>query len=334
MGTVAIAMNERQFESLRKIVYERSGIHFPAAKKYVLESRLSRRLEELEFNNYDEYITFLTVGPYRDDEFQEMFNRITINETSFFRNEPQLDHFEKVTLPRLMEARKNTKRLRIWSAACSSGEEPYTLAIQLHRTLGVRLPDWHIEILGTDISEKCLELAQTGRYPHYSVRTMNPWVLKRYFSEGTGMYTLDPSVQSMVRFELLNLKDTLAAKRFGTWDAIFCRNVMIYFDDPMRLICVKTFYSQLAEDGALYIGHSETLRTLDVPFEPLPVPSAFAYVKRHSGLVTPGAGAGFAAMPGAVGSVGTAASTTSGVNAFGKPTGSVGGQFGQFKVGA
>ncbi|NJL31279.1 MAG: hypothetical protein HC898_06405 [Phycisphaerales bacterium] len=106
MTTASLTMSDPQFDRLRKIVYERSGIHFPSAKKYVLESRLSRRLEELEFNNYDEYITFLTVGPYHDDEFQEMFNRITINETSFFRNEPQLDHFEKVTLPRLLETRK------------------------------------------------------------------------------------------------------------------------------------------------------------------------------------------------------------------------------------
>ena len=282
MSTAATTMTAAQFEALRKIVYTRSGIHFPDAKKYVLESRLSRRLEELEFETFDQYISFITIGPYRDDEFQEMFNRITINETSFFRNEPQLDHFEKVSLPRLMESRKTLKRLRIWSAACSTGEEPYTLAIQLHRSLGVRLPDWHIEILGTDISEKCLNVAQAGLYPHYAIRSMNPWVLKRYFQEAAGNFQLDSSIMSMVRFELLNLKDAIAAKRFGTFDVIFCRNVMIYFDDPMRLQCVKTFYNQLADDGVLYIGHSETLRNLDVAFEPINVPSAFAYLKRNA----------------------------------------------------
>ena len=117
-------MSTAQFEKLRKIIYDRAGIHFPDAKKYVLESRLGHRLGELEVEDFDQYIAFLTMGPYQSDEFQEMFNRITINETSFFRNEPQLDVFERKILPEILEKRKATKRLRIWSAACSSGEEP------------------------------------------------------------------------------------------------------------------------------------------------------------------------------------------------------------------
>src|SRR5690606_34874409 len=118
--TTALAMTDPQFDKLRKIVYERAGIHFQDNKKYVLESRLSRRLEELGFDNFDQYLLFLTAGPYQADEFQEMFNRITINETSFFRNEPQLEVFEQKVLPVLLEARKTKKVLRIWSAACSS----------------------------------------------------------------------------------------------------------------------------------------------------------------------------------------------------------------------
>ena len=114
-------MSLDQFAKLAKVVYDRSGIHFQPAKKYVLESRLGRRLEELELDNFDQYLTYLTTGPYREDEFQEMFNRITINETSFFRNEPQLQVFETVTLPELLDARKASKRLRIWSAACTTG---------------------------------------------------------------------------------------------------------------------------------------------------------------------------------------------------------------------
>lgn len=278
----SLTMTDAQFQALRKLIYERSGIHFPDNKKYVLESRLSRRLEELEMDNFDQYIAFMSFGPYRDDEFQEMFNRITINETSFFRNEPQLDYFEKEVLPELLESRRATHRLRIWSAACSSGEEPYTIAIQIHRTLGVQLADWKIDILGTDISERCLTIAQTGRYAPYSVRNVKPWVLQRYFREVNGFYQLDPQIMSMVRFELHNLKDTLAARRFGIWDVIFCRNVLIYFDDAMRLQCARMFHSLLADDGVLFVGHSETLRNLDVPFDPVPVASAFAYTKRRA----------------------------------------------------
>lgn len=264
---------------MRKIVYDRSGIWFQDSKKYVLESRLSRRLEELEIDNFDQYIMFLTAGPYQTDEFQEMFNRITINETSFFRNDPQLSAFENHILPKLLEARKSSKRLRIWSAACSSGEEPYTLAIILHRALGVRLMDWRIEILGTDISEKVLNTAMSGVYNHYAVRSVNPMVLKRYFKQEGPKYTLDPEVQQMVSFEKLNLKDRWAAKKFGSFDVIFCRNVMIYFDDDMRNQCATTFFDQLEPDGTLFIGHSETLRNLDAQFHPVPLSQAFAYQK-------------------------------------------------------
>ncbi len=279
MPTDKLTMTDAQFDRLRRIVYERSGIHFQDSKRYVLESRLSRRVEELEFDNYDQYLLYLTAGPYQEDEFQEMFNRITINETSFFRNEPQLDVFEKEALPKILEARKQNKTLRIWSCACSTGEEPYTLAIQLHRSLGVRLADWKIEILGTDISEKVLNIAQAGRYASYSMRSAPKMVLSRYFTETNGFFQIDPTIQSMVRFELLNMKNTLAAKRFGNWDVIFCRNVLIYFDDEMKKQCADMFHSQLVDDGVLFIGHSETLRNLNVPLELLPIPQAFAYKK-------------------------------------------------------
>ncbi len=282
MAVTNLTMSPQQFESLRKVVYDRSGIYFQDSKKYVLESRLSRRLEELGLDDFNQYIMFLTMGPYQTDEFQEMFNRITINETSFFRNEPQLDVFEKQVLPKILETRKGSKKLRIWSSACSTGEEPYTLAMQVHRCLGVRLPDWHVEILGTDISEKALIAAQSAAYASYSIRTLNPLILKRYFTESNGSFQLDPTIQSMVRFELLNLKDVQAAKRFGTWDVIFCRNVMIYFDDKMKTGCVQLFHDQLAQDGTLFIGHSESLRNLPVAFELMSIPQAFAYTKKNA----------------------------------------------------
>lgn len=279
-----VVMTDEQFQALRDIIYERSGINFEPQKKYVLESRLGRRLAELEMEDYDTYITFLTIGPYRDDEFQEMFNRITINETSFFRNEPQLQVFENQILPVLLERRDSSKRLRLWSAACSSGEEPFTLAILVHRTLGVRLPDWRIEILGTDISEKALTVAHEGRYSDYSMRSTPKPILDRYFKQDGRDYVIDPEIKSMVVFERHNLRDTLAAKRHGVWDVIFCRNVMIYFDQDMKQKVVSMFAEQLADDGALFIGHSETLRDLDSPFTLLPIPQGFCYVKADGPL--------------------------------------------------
>ncbi|MEM1331207.1 MAG: protein-glutamate O-methyltransferase CheR [Planctomycetota bacterium] len=274
-----IVMSKPQFEKLRDIIYERSGIHFPDNKQYVLESRLGRRLRELEIEDYDQYVAFLTMGPFQSDEFQEMFNRITINETSFFRNEPQLDVFERQILPMLLEAREKTKRLRIWSAACSSGEEPFTLAIMLHRSLGTRLNDWQIEILGTDISEKCLKIAESGEYSNYAIRSTPDLVKRRYFREEDRNWIIDDEIRKMVSFEVHNLKDRLAAKRHGTWDVIFCRNVMIYFDDEMKSRVVGMFADQLAPDGYLFIGHSESIRGDKAPVVPLPISQGFVYQK-------------------------------------------------------
>ncbi len=276
MNTATLKMSDEQFDRLRKVVYDRSGIWFADGKQYVLESRLSRRLEELDMTDFDQYLMYLTIGPYQTNEFQEMFDRITINETSFFRNAPQLDIFERRVLPQLLEARKASKTLRLWSCACSSGEEPYTLAMQVHRTLGIRLADWRIEILGTDISEKVLLQAQQGVYGSYPLQNVEPLVLTRYFKKTPTGHEVDPTIRSMVTFEKMNMKDTIAAKRYGTWDVIFCRNVMIYFDQQMRQRCIELFHQQLADDGTLFIGHSETIRNPD-RFTARSEPESFAY---------------------------------------------------------
>src|SRR5690606_35811536 len=141
----------------------------------------------------------------------------------------------------------------------STGEEPYTLAMLVHRTLGVRLADWRIEILGTDISEKALQTAVKGEYTSYSIRTTSSLLVDRYFTKNGQNYTLDPTIRSMVTFEKHSLKVRLAAKRHGTWDIIFCRNVLIYFVKAMKEQVIGTFSEQLAPDGALFIGHNETL---------------------------------------------------------------------------
>lgn len=284
MPPTRLEMNQSQFNALSKIIYDRSGIHFPDAKKYILESRLSHRLGELELENFDQYIALLSMGPYQQDEFQEMFNRITINETSFFRNDAQLDVFEKRVLPELLEARARTKRLRIWSAACSTGDEPFTLAILIHRTLGVRLADWKIEILGTDISERALNVAAEGKYTSYSIRTTPKLVLDRYFTSDGRNYQLKPEIRQMVNFEKHNLKDRLAAKRHGTWDVIFCRNVLIYFDDAMKKQVVQMFSEQLADDGTLFIGHSERIKDISDRFEQVPIPQGFCYTKLSTAM--------------------------------------------------
>jgi chemotaxis protein methyltransferase CheR len=273
-----IAMTDKNFADLRKIIYDRAGIHFPDTKKYVLESRLGTRLAELEIEDYEQYIAFLTMGPYQTEEFQEMFNRVTINETSFFRNEPQLEVFEKQILPELLEQRKGSKKLRLWSAACSSGEEPYTLGIIVARALGLRLAEWRVEILGTDISEKVLEQATEGVYSDYAMRTTPALVKQKFFKQDGANHVLSEQIKGLVNFQLHNLKDRAAARRFGQFDVIFCRNVMIYFDDAMKEGLMGSFCDQLADDGTLFIGHSETIRG-NQQFTALTIPQGFCYRK-------------------------------------------------------
>ncbi len=271
-------MNPAQFAQIQKVIYDRTGIFFAESKKYLLESRLGRRMVSLNIDTFDQYLALITSGPYRDDEFQEMCNAITINETSFFRNEAQLEVFESSILSDLLEARQATKRLRIWSAACSTGEEPYTLAIILHRTLGIRLMDWKIEILGTDLSERVLDIANEGVYGTFSFRTVSPRVKQNYFKTTPKGAAINDDVKQMVQFQKHNLRDTAASRRFGTFDAIFCRNVMIYFDDKMRQGCLSMFHSRLARDGVLCVGHSETIRN-ENRFVEHSDPRAFAYFK-------------------------------------------------------
>lgn len=278
MPVSTIMMSDQQYASLRKIIYDRSGIWFADSKKYLLESRLGERLTELEIEDYDQYIVFLTMGPYREDEFQIMFSKITINETSFFRNAPQLSVFEKNVLSELIEKRRDRKVIRVWSAACSSGQEPYSLAMIMRRVLGIRAMDWSIEIIGTDISDRVLKIAKTAVYPKSAIGNLSYDIIARNFEHIDKDYKIKYEIRDMVHFDKINLKDKLATARHGKFDVIFCRNVMIYFDEPMRKQCMDTFHKQLADDGTLFIGHSETIIGKE-QFTPRAEPQSFAYVK-------------------------------------------------------
>ena len=157
----------------------------------------------------------------------------------------------------LIAARNQIKRLRIWCAGCASGEEPYTIAIQVHRTLGVRLADWRIEILGTDVCEHPLLVAQAGRYTSFSFRSISPLLVKRYFREELGAFHIDPTIQSLVGFEQHDLREEIESRRHGVWDAIFCRNVLGFFDPDSRREALGMLRAQLAGEGALFISPGE-----------------------------------------------------------------------------
>lgn len=272
------------FDELRRFIYERTGIYFRDNKRYLMESRLNRRLTTLGLEDFDAYLRFLQTYKART-ELSELVSAITINETYFFRHADQHGLFVNEMLPTLVEERlsKGRRRVRIWSAACSSGEEPYTLALLILDQLHARYPQVTFEIIGTDIDTEIIARAKKGTYSAHSVRNVPPALLKKYFTSETDgrttTYTLTPKVRSMVSFRQLNLSDRAAMQRMSDIDTAFCANVLIYFDQPMKERVVSSLYRSLREGGYLFVGASETLYGVTQAFKPVRFAQAIAYRK-------------------------------------------------------
>ncbi|MBS0168840.1 MAG: protein-glutamate O-methyltransferase CheR [Nitrospira sp.] len=245
------------FKQLRDLIYEKTGIYFQDNKTYLLESRLLPRLKACRCQTFESYLNFLRFDAYRDREITELYTVITTNETYFFRDEAQLESFMKVMIPEVMKTNAATKQIRIWSAACSTGDEPYTLALLLKDY--PPLNGWTIDILGTDISENVLNVARSGTYGSHSLRKVPPALLTRYFTGKKEEQTLVPQVKDMVRFMNVNLYDRPRLKLIRGIDIIFCRNCLIYFDEKAKAQIVSDLRDALRPKGYLMIGFSETL---------------------------------------------------------------------------
>ncbi|MCC6544088.1 MAG: protein-glutamate O-methyltransferase CheR [Nitrospirae bacterium] len=276
-------MSENAFHLLSEMIYARSGMHFPDNKKYILENRLSRRIEDAGFDNYEKYIEFLKYDAGKEREFANLFNIITTNETFFFRDNNQLQAFETNILPEVVKNLKSrgSKKLRIWSAACSTGEEPYTLAMIVSDALSAsEYSDWDIEIHGSDISEAVLSSARRGEYNDYSVRNVMPQQLSKYFTKnGSGKYIIKQEIKQMVRFSNINLSDESALRMYRGMDIIFCRNVLIYFNEASKKKVISGLYNSLISSGYMFIGHSESLFNITRAFKIVSVNGILIYQK-------------------------------------------------------
>ena len=281
--TKKIQMSDNAFHSLRDMIYARSGMHIPANKKYLLENRLSRRIEDAGFESYDRYIEFLRHDAGKEKEFTSLFNIITTNETFFFRDAGQLQAFESVALPDVIKRlkAKGSKKMRIWSAACSTGEEPYTLSMMVSDKLSdPEYKDWDIEIHGSDISEAVLCSARRGEYNDYSVRNVTPKHLNKYFMKTeSGKYAVKAEIKKMVRLSNINLADDATLRMYRGMDIIFCRNVLIYFDEVSKKKVIASLYNSLVSGGYLFIGHSESLFNITRAFKIVDVNSVLIYQK-------------------------------------------------------
>lgn len=259
-------LSDDVFRLLRDLIHDYCGIFFDDGSKFLLQRRLNRRLEQRQLKTFEQYYHFLRYDRKRDEELAVLVDNLTTNETYFFREAPQLRAFSEEILPELRERLADRKRLRIWSAGCSTGEEPYTIAIMLLES-GDWWRDWEIEIIGSDINQRVLHTARKGVYKKNAHRATSPEMLSRYFlDEGRGDYRIIDRVRELVSFSYVNLLDPYKTSLIRDLDIIFCRNVIIYFDREAKRKVIESFSEKLREGGYLLLGHSESLINISNAF--------------------------------------------------------------------
>jgi len=280
-GGGGVKMSDAEFFEIRDYIYDLTGIYFQDAKKYLLEGRLGKRLQVLGIKEFRQYMQMLRYGTARREELQCFYDAITINETFFFRSEPQCEAFETTLVPAIFAARKGNGRakIRVWSAASSSGEEAYSFAMIYLERLRPKFPGLEFEVVGTDICPSVLETARRGIYREYSVRNTPKLYLDKYFESKDGRFTVREEVRRLARFEHLNLYDQRQMRQMIGFDIIFCCNVLIYFDTKSKTQVVSNLYDSLNRGGYLFIGYAESLHGISSAFKLLNFPKTVAYRK-------------------------------------------------------
>jgi chemotaxis protein methyltransferase CheR len=262
-----VDLTDEEFRLLAAFIYDHAGLYFDESNRFLLESRLQNRLKEHHFDSFLKYYHYLLFHQERMAEVSAMLDVITTNETYFYRERYQLDAFSEEILPALARGKKSTKKLRIWSAGCSTGEEPFTLAILLKES-GLFDDSWKVDIIGTDISQRVLRTARKAVYAQSSFRAIDEGFIGRYFTRTSeGKFSIDESIRTMVHFGHLNLMDEKMMGLIGECDVIMCRNVIIYFDVNAKARVVNSFFRKLIPKGYLLLGHSESLMNITTVFK-------------------------------------------------------------------
>lgn len=278
-------LNPEQFARFRNYIHQHSGIYLEEAKTDSLRISLVTRATRFGYGSLDEYFERLASD---EAEFRELMNLVTINETSFFRFPAQFDAMRDHIVPQLIEAKHpENKTFRVWSAGCSTGEEPYTIAMTLLDS-GIEALGYQLEVIGTDVSTNALDRARAGVYPARALHSVPHPVVSRYFEPTAEGHRVVPQVRRIVDFAYHNLiKEPYPLGLMGNWDVIFCRNVTIYFRLESTRRVVENFFNSLNPGGYLFIGHSETLTSITDRFEPVEVGGVFLYRKPVDRVRTP-----------------------------------------------
>lgn len=271
-------MTDEVFKQLRDFIYEKSGIFIPDNKKYFLENRLGRRLQDRNLKGYEDYLYILKYGSDKN-ELVRLFDLVTTNETFFFREPQQFDVFSGELLSRIITDNSSSGRrdIKVWSAACSTGEEAYTIAMILLEKPEINT--FRKEIYASDISESVINSAKVGVYGSYSIRNIPDRYLKKYFKNTGEQYQISSEVKAITKFMQINLIEDKDVRTIRGVDVIFCRNVLIYFDNKAKQKAVSLLYDALRPNGYLFVGTSESLHNVTRAFRPIVINKVIVYKK-------------------------------------------------------
>lgn len=250
-------LSDELFDKFIKLIYKKTGIYYEYNKKYFVQKRIEKRAEILEMDSLSEYYIMLKFAE-DSSEFDQLVNDLTVNETYFFRDFPQLRNFAEDVLPLFEKENESRKKIKIWCAACSTGEEPYTLSIILQEMLE-GYEKWEVQILATDINTEVLQHARIGLYESRSVKDVPPEYLEKYFTRRHDKHLINLNVRKPITFMRINLMDENEMSNITGYDFIFCRNCLIYFDDESRKNVLSNFYRSLNPGGFIFLGHSESV---------------------------------------------------------------------------
>jgi chemotaxis protein methyltransferase CheR len=270
-------ITDLDFEKFREFFYRKTGIQFEPSKRYFVDKRLVERIELTGSDSFHNYFTMLRFEA-SGEELQHLTNLMTVNETYFFREEYQFQSLVRSILPEIICRKKNDSPIRIWVIPSSSGEEPYSIALYLLE-YWAGINDWDVEIVSSDIDTKILSEARRGLYSQRSVQHLPDALLSKYFKHGAGGYQICDDLRDAVEFTRVNLSDRGDTRAYRDFDVVFCRNLLIYFDDVSRKAAAETFYDAMKPGGYICLGHSESMSRFSSLYKVRKFPDAIVYQK-------------------------------------------------------
>jgi len=270
-------ISQLDFEKFREFFYRKTGIQFEPSKRYFVDKRLVERIALTDSGTFRNYFTKLRFEA-SGEELQHLTNLMTVNETYFFREEYQFQRLVRSILPDIVSRKADKSPIRIWAMPSSSGEEPYSIALYLlEYWAGIK--DWDIEIIASDIDTKILAQARAGRYSARSVQNLPEILLRKYFERNGNDYQICDELREAVEFTRVNLSERTDTRAYRDFDIVFCRNLLIYFDDVSRKTAAETFYDAMKPGGYICLGHSESMSRVSSLYKVRKFPEAIVYQK-------------------------------------------------------